>query len=63
MLSKTEIVLAAAITLSTAFTAAAATKQHRATPGHSAIHNTVPAIISDRCLPSGPPCRTAPDSW
>ena len=63
MSSRTKIALAAAIVLGTAVTASAATKQHRASHGQPAIQNTAPGIISDRCLPVGPPCRTAPDSW
>jgi hypothetical protein len=75
MFSKTEIVLSAAIVLSTTFTALAATEHRRVVSGRAAIHNTNPDYngnscpasggpsCSDACLPSGPPCRTKPDSW
>jgi hypothetical protein len=61
MPSMTKIALAAAIVLSTAVTASAAT-DHRAR-GHAAIYNAAPPIISDACQPVGPPCRTQPDGW
>ena len=73
MISKTKITLAAAIVLSTAVSASAATT-HRATHvKRSAIYNVVPNYsscppsggpsCSDACLPSGPPCKTEPDGW
>jgi hypothetical protein len=62
MPSMPKIALAAAIVLSTAVAAAAATDHHRA-HGHAAIYNAAPPIISDACQPVGPPCRTHPDSW
>lgn len=73
MISKTKIALAAAIVLSTAVSASAATT-HRATHAkRSAIYNIVPNYnscsasggpsCSDACLPSGPPCKTEPDGW
>jgi hypothetical protein len=69
-----KIVLSAAIVLTTAFPASAATKP-RANSANAAVHN--PSLdstgnrcsasggpsCSTACLPSGPPCRTAPDSW
>ena len=61
MPSMTKLALAAAIVLSTAVTASAAT-EHRAR-GHAAIYNADPGIISDACQPVGPPCRTHPDGW
>jgi hypothetical protein len=69
MLTKTKIALSAAIVLGAAFTASAATAPkvshvHRqAIDNHRAIYNSVPDYSSDACLPSGPPCRTRPDSW
>jgi hypothetical protein len=59
----TKFPLAAAIVLSTAVTASAATAHHRTARGHAAIYNAAPAIISDACQPVGPPCRTHPDGW
>jgi len=56
----TKIALAAAIVLSTAVAASAATDHHRA---HAATYNADPGIISDACQPVGPPCRTHPDGW
>jgi hypothetical protein len=58
----TKLALAAAIVLSTAVTASAATKTHRASPRHPPIYNTAPPIINDACQPVGPPCRTHVDS-
>jgi hypothetical protein len=63
MLSKTGIALSAVIILSTALTASAAPRHHRLARGDGAIHNTVPGIITDRCLPTDSPCRTRPDGW
>jgi hypothetical protein len=63
MSNTTKIALAAAIVLATAVAASAATKPHRANEGQPAVRNTDPGIISDRCLPVGPPCRTHPDGW
>jgi hypothetical protein len=60
MQSMTKLTLAAAIVLSTALTASAATEHRRA---HAATNNTDPGIISDACQPVGPPCRTHPDGW
>jgi hypothetical protein len=62
MPSMPKIALAAAIVLSTAVAASAATDHDRA-HGHAAIYNAAPPIISDACQPVGPPCRTHPDSW
>jgi uncharacterized membrane protein len=73
MISKTKIALAAAIVLSTAVSASAATT-HRATHvKRSAIYDVVSNYnscppsggpsCSDACLPSGPPCKTEPDGW
>jgi hypothetical protein len=73
MLSKTKVALSAAVVLSTAFSASAATKHHRVTHIHPAIYNMVPATVRDSCPPSGgPSCSSAcsgsgpcapPDSW
>jgi hypothetical protein len=60
MQSMTKLTLAAAIVLSTALTASAATEHRRA---HAATNNADPGIISDACQPVGPPCRTHPDGW
>jgi hypothetical protein len=74
MFSKTTIALSAAIVLSTAFTASAATKS-RVPHANPVAHNMVPnnngdrcpasggPSCSDACLPSGPPCKTTPDGW
>jgi len=65
MLSRTEVVLGAAIVLSAAFPASAATKHHRVTHISPMIYNVVPnnISVSTACLPSDSPCRTQPDSW
>jgi hypothetical protein len=73
MFSKTKVALFAAIVLSTAFPASAATKHHRATHGHPAIYDMVPDSMSGGCSPTGVPlcsniCSGAgpcapPDSW
>ena len=63
MPSMTKIALAAAIVLSTALTASAATEHRRVAGGHAVIYNSAPGIISDACQPVGPPCRTHPDGW
>jgi hypothetical protein len=75
MSSRTTIALAAAIVLSTAFTASAATVHHRASDANPAIYNTVlgnnggscpPSggpSCSSACLPSGPPCKLEHDGW
>jgi hypothetical protein len=73
MLGKTRIALLAAIVLSVAFPASAATKHHRGTQAvthdRRAIYNTVvPDAASGGCPPSGgPSCSSAgpapPDSW
>jgi hypothetical protein len=55
MFSKTKITLSAAIVLSTALTASAATKHHRVTHVHPAIYNMVPDTIGGGCPPSGGP--------
>jgi hypothetical protein len=74
MFSNTKIALAAVFVLGTAFSVSAATKS-RVSHADQGIHNTGPNNISgrcppsggpscsDACLPSGPPCRTAPDGW
>jgi hypothetical protein len=61
MSSMAKLALSAAIILSTAVAASAAT-EHRAR-GHAATYNAAPPIISDACQPVGPPCRTHPDGW
>jgi hypothetical protein len=65
MFSKTEIALSVAIILSTALTASASTKNHRVSHAqHRAIYNSAPEnIITNQCLPTDNPCRTAPDGW
>jgi hypothetical protein len=73
MFSRTKIALAAIIALSTAVSASAATTHRAIHVKRSAIYNIVPSYntcppsggpsCSDACLPSGPPCRTAPDGW
>jgi hypothetical protein len=63
MPSMTKIALAAAFVLSTAVAASAATQNHRIARGHAATYYAAPPIISDACLPVGPPCRTHPDGW
>ena len=59
MFSKTKIALSAAIVLSTAFPASAATKHHRVTHVHPAIYDTAPAAQSDQIpvLDVNPVCR------
>jgi hypothetical protein len=73
MFSKTKIALSAAIVLSTALSASAATKHHRVTHGHPTIYNMVPDTIRGGCSPTGVPlCSNIcsgpgpcapPDSW
>ena len=74
MLSKIKVAFSAAIVLSSAFSASAATKHPRATHVHTGIYNRViPAVAGDRCTASGgPACSSActgsgpcapPDSW
>jgi uncharacterized membrane protein len=63
MPTMTKFALAAAIVLSAAVTASAATDHRRVTRAHSPLYNAAPAIISDECQPVGPPCRTHPDGW
>ena len=63
MPSMIKLAFAAAIVLSTTFTASAATDHRRVTRAHPPIYNAAPAIISDECQPVGPPCRTHPDGW
>jgi hypothetical protein len=70
MLSETKVALAAAIVLSIAFPASAATKHHRGTHVHPAIYNmVVPASVGGGCPANGGPgCSTEgqsapPDSW
>jgi hypothetical protein len=70
--SRTKIALASAIVLASAF-ASAATEHHRISHGHAANRNMLPdynnnqcppsggPACSERCLPSGPPCRTRRD--
>jgi hypothetical protein len=60
MLSKTKVALSAAIVLSIAFPASAATKHHHVTNGvthdRRAIYNMVaPRAVSGGCTPSGGP--------
>jgi len=50
MFSKIKIALSAAIVLSTAFPASAATKHHRVTHVHPAIYNMVPDSIRGSCF-------------
>jgi hypothetical protein len=66
MLSKTKVALSAAIILSVAFPASAATKHHRVIHAHPKIYNMVPDAGS--CpLNGGPTCSNEgpalPDSW
>jgi hypothetical protein len=73
MLSKTKIVLSAAIVLGTAFPASAATEHRRVTPIHRAIYDYAPDAGSGLCSPIHPPlcsniCTGSgpcapPDSW
>jgi hypothetical protein len=71
MLNMMKIALSAALVLSIAFTASAATEHRRATHAYSLTSRSAPdycppsggPTCSDRCLPSGPPCRTQPDGW
>jgi len=69
MLSKAQIALPAAIVLSAAFPASAATKHHRVTHAHPAIYNmVVPAAVGGGCPANGGPgCSNAgpapPDGW
>ena len=55
MFSKTKVALSAAIVLSTAFPASAATKHPRVIPDHQAIYNRVPDTIRGGCSPIHPP--------
>jgi len=73
MFSKTKIVLSAAVVLSIAFPASAATKHHRVTHVHRAIYNMVPDTVGGSCPANGgPSCSSScsgsgpcapPDSW
>jgi hypothetical protein len=73
MFSEMKIALSAAIVLSAAFPASAATKHHRVTHVHPAIYKMVPDTSGDGCSPSHPPfcsniCTGSgpcapPDSW
>jgi hypothetical protein len=78
MLSKTEVALSAAMVLSMAFPASAATKHHRVThvdrPIYNYVHRpiynmVVPAAVGGGCPANGGPgCSTEgqsapPDSW
>jgi hypothetical protein len=76
MLSKTKIVLSAAMVLSTAFPVLAATEHHRVTHVDPAIYNMAPDTISGSCSPiprtgvrlcsnicSGSGPCAPPDSW
>jgi hypothetical protein len=56
MLSKTKVALSAAIVLSTAFSASAATKHRHVTRVHPEIYNTVPdSIGAGACSPTHAP--------
>jgi hypothetical protein len=57
MFSKTKIALSAAMVLSTAFPASAATKHHRVTHAHPAIYNMAPAADDVPTLDVNPVCR------
>ena len=60
MFTKTKISLAAAIVLSTAFTALAATTPRMSHPHHRSIYNIVRDYDRDRCPASGgPSCSDA----
>ena|ERR1700722_19294401 len=67
MLTKTKILLSAAIVFGTVCSASAAAKHHTASRGrpevHERIYDTVPNINTDACLPTDNPCRTRPDGW
>jgi hypothetical protein len=68
MLTKTRILLSAAIIFGTACTASAAAKHgtvkhHNASGAHAVVRETDPGIITDRCLPTDNPCRTTLDGW
>jgi hypothetical protein len=76
MSSNRNVELSAAIVLSADFTVSAATEHHSVTHAHPVIYNVAPGYnsdnhcspaggptCSDRCLPSGPPCKTEPDGW
>jgi hypothetical protein len=67
MLTKTEMLLSAAIIFSTAYTASAASKHsvrhYKASGAHAVVRETDPGIITDRCLPTDNPCRTTLDGW
>jgi hypothetical protein len=72
MSSRTKIALCVAIALATVFPASAATKDHRVAHIRPASRSVMPDYnggcppsggpsCSERCLPSGPPCRTRRD--
>jgi hypothetical protein len=65
MSSKTRIALSAAIILSAAVPASAATKHHRIARVSPMIYNAAPngVSLSTACLPTDSPCRTKPDGW
>jgi hypothetical protein len=67
MLSKTKVALSAAIALSTAFPALAATKHHRVSHIHPGIYNMVPVSIGGCPANGGLTCSNEgpapPDSW
>jgi hypothetical protein len=73
MLSKTKVALFAALILSNAFSASAATKHHRVTHVHPIYNMVSPATVGGGCTASGgPACSSAcsgsgpcapPDSW
>jgi hypothetical protein len=65
MLSKTKIALSAAIILSAAVPASAATKHRRVARVSPMIYNAAPngVSLSTACLPTDSPCRTKPDGW
>lgn len=55
MFSKTKAALSAAIVLSTAFPASAATKHDRVIHDRPAIYNRVPDTVRGGCSPTGVP--------
>jgi hypothetical protein len=64
MFTKTKIALSAAIVLSSALTASAATKHRVTHVRRSAIYNMVPdSSFRDQSILSGAPLRTEPDLW
>ena len=71
MLNMMKIAFSAALALSIASNASAATEHRHASHAYSLSSRSAPdycppsggPTCSDRCLPSGPPCRTQPDGW